>query len=188
MSEYKLVTDTIEVPPNTGVDGFLYTLRELLKLPRLQSVKIDAKGKVTYERYIREDEKAPIGVDFADLEPWHIIRNAPVQEVRIRTSNPATALLLLFDSVRMEGYQPAAFVTGANTTLRYWLEMGTGQTLQPSMQTLFGVPIYTDRNCPDSVLVLCGAYTSGAPLVDTQKSYKIEMELDVVPETVVEIL
>lgn len=184
--EYHLESHEVEIPKNTGIKGFLYTVEEILKLPRLQTININAKGKVRYERYVADGEEIKIGLNFEGLEPWHVIRNGEVEELVIHSSNPMSVLADMFDLVSREKFIPIAWVTGANSVLEPWIAYGTGRDVLPRPD-LFGLPVYRDRNCPDTALVLCTAYAKGSALVDTQKSYKIEMDITFAPDTTVEV-
>jgi hypothetical protein len=187
MSEFKLQSDAIEVPPGTGVEGFVHALRSILKLPRVQNIHIDSKGKVTYERYTKEDEAVALGdIGFEDLEPWPIIRNRDIEELTPPCRDPASIVLEMFQKVGKDGLDPTSFVTGANSILKIWMTMG-GASMS-NTNTLFGLTVHTDRHVPDTVLMLTAAYTKDAGLVDTQKSYKIEMDQPEMPVDRVEVL
>lgn len=187
MPEYELKKDSIDVPKNTGVEGFLHTVRVILKMPRVQSIHIDASGKVSYERYVQQDEPVELGdVGFEDLEPWHIIRNRDVEELIPNGTDPATVVMGMFNMAQREGFIPTSFVTGANSIMKIW--MSTGGRPIPDGKQIFGLPIYYDRNTPDTVLIMTVGYTKDAGLIDTQKSYKIEMESPELPDNTVEVL
>lgn len=185
MVDYKEVVNSIDVPPNTGVDGFLHTIRSILALPRVQSINIEGSGKVTYKHFALEDE-ALIGIEFEGLEPWYIIRNAEVQEFFTDYTNAAVVISELFDRVAIEKLHPISFVTGANSIIWEWYEYTTGIRPRAGDQ-VFGLPLYMDRNAPDSVLILCSGYSRGGALIDTKKSFKIEMFVASAPETTVEV-
>jgi hypothetical protein len=189
MAELQLVTHSIDVPKNTGIEGFMITLRELLKLTRLQSINIDAKGKVTYKRYAEDGERQKIGVDYEGVEPWHIARNAPdgVEELLLSSPNAAVTLAAVLDRASGEKLYSTAFVASPNTILWKWYQYTTGFSLG-SPSHLCGLPVYFDRHIPDSALILCASFAKEGALVDTQKAYKIEMNYVVAPTTDVEVI
>ena len=78
---YKEITKSINVPSNTGTDGFLRTVAEIIKMPRVQTITIEASGKVSYTRYTEEGEEE-LNVDFTDLNPYYIIRNSDLEEMQ----------------------------------------------------------------------------------------------------------
>lgn len=188
--EWKETTNSIEVPPNTGIDGFLYALKELLKRPRLQEIVVDARGKITYRQYVREDlPQSNIGLDFDHLSPGGVIRNAEAVELEVREGQNAGVILAsMIDISISDQLHPVGFATGSNTVLWAWYRSTTGAFLR-SKTTLLGLPLYTDRQIPDTALILCSAYGKDSSMIDTQRAYKVEMTIDFVPpETTVEIL
>lgn len=189
MSDLQLVTHSIDVPRNTGIEGFMHTVRVLLKLTHLQSINIDAKGRVTYERYVAEGEREKIGVDYEGVEPWHIARNAPdgVEELLVGSVNAAVTLAAMLDRSTGEKLYPTAFVASPNTTLWRWYQHTTGFALS-SQGHLCGLPLYPDRHIPDTALILCSSFVRDGALVDTQKAYKIEMDYVTPPTTDVEVI
>jgi hypothetical protein len=186
MPEYRRVEDSIEVPKNTGVTGFLRTLEQIIRLPRVQDIRVDIKGKVSWSRYVLDGESEPLGVEFEDLEPWAIIRNSEVVELPVRSTNVALVLSMMLDKATSEALHPIAFASGADTVLWEWFADSTGYRLG-SNNSVMGLPLYLDRHAPDTALILCAAYTKGAALIDTQKAYKIEMDYTAAPGTYVEV-
>jgi hypothetical protein len=184
-------TDKVEVPENTGIEGFLHTIRELLRRPRMQQITIDSKGMITYRHYVQEGQPANnVGIEFGDISPHGIIRNAEVVELAVDPGQSAAAVIAaVMDLAAVEQYQPVAFATGADSVFWGWYSMTTGVSLN-SRHSIMGLPVYTDRLLPDTALILCTAYGKDAALVDTQRAYKVEMELAATPppDTTVEVL
>lgn len=189
MSDLELITSSIEVPKNTGIEGFVHTVRALVKLPRIQSITISARGKITYERYVGEGEKEVIGIDYTGLQPWHILRNAPdgIEELLLSSFNAAVALCGMLDRATAEKLFPVGFVASPNTALWQWYQNTTSFALA-TRTSLCGLPIYFDREVPDSVLLLCAAFSREGALIDTQKAYKVEMDYIIAPKIEVEVL
>lgn len=188
MTEFELTTSTIDVPKNTGIEGFVHTVRSILKLPKIQKITISAKGGITYERYVAEDEQKAISVDFAGVEPYHLIRNAPkqIEELVLGSTNAATILAAMLDRATSEQLKPIAFVTGANTVLWRWYQQTTGFSLVSS-EAICGLPVYFDRYVPDSALILSATLVKDGAMIDTYKSYKVEMDFMLAPKTHVEV-
>lgn len=180
MEDYREVTGTIEVPANTGIDGFLKTIRELLKRPRLQEIVIDARGKVTFRRFAKNgenygDPNNNFGVDLSDLSPYNVIRNAQVTECIPPDGLSAPVIVsIMFDRVAKDRLIPLAFATGANTALWAWYQYTTGYSFE-TRDRFFGLPILFDRQLPDTALLLCAGFGRDAKFIDTQVSYKVEM-------------
>jgi len=174
MKEHK---ETIEISKGSGRAGFLLTLEEILKLPRLQSITVDARGKITYTRFLQDNEPPiPLKVDLETVSPYAAIRNGEVAELQLPMEiSAAIAVGLLFREISMDGLYPIAFVGGADSTVWTWLKSTTGIAPYRNPEEFFGLPLYRDRMIEDYVLFLCAGYTRSTSLVDTQKSYKILM-------------
>lgn len=175
--EYTEVDEEIEVPKGTGSAGFLQAISAILKLPRVQSINIDSRGKVSYRYFTRKGEDAPaLKLDFESLKPYAAIRNSEsVEELSEPHATAAIALGQLFDAAAVDHLFPVAFATGASTSFWRWAK--ATDLLLTSREELFGIPFMTDRLIPDSSLILGAAYARGAALVDIRKSYKL-----VIPE------
>lgn len=191
MQEFREVTSSISVPKNAGLDGFLHTIKEILKRPRVQSVAIDSKGVVTYKRLLKDgEEQQDIQVSFDALSPAYILRNLPgFDEVPLPQGlNAAIAMGVLFERAFQDQLYPIAFVTGASTLFWDWYGVSTGLKIRPRSE-VYGLPFLADRGIPDSALILCVSYLKDASLVDVEKAYKVEMERPMkLPTTTVEIL
>lgn len=167
--------EVIEVPKGTGVEGFLRTVKEVLKLPRVQDIHIDSRGKIEYTFFLREGEqKRALTMKFDDLMPYALVRNSKVVEVQDPPNYAAGALLAMFRAASLDHVIPIAFVMGANSAFWGWYEASTGMKAE-IQEELLGLPIYTDRACPDEVLLLCAAFSRGSELVEVQKAYKINI-------------
>lgn len=187
--EYHERVSEVVVPKNTGIDGFIKTLKGILTLPHVQSIQIDAKGKIQYARYVREGEPdSSLTIDYTELEPWNIIRNGQLEELHYRDGEPATNVIAaMFNRVAREGLTPIAFATGADTHLWDWHLRTAGVELSRTA-SIYGLPIYTDRQIPDYSLVLCASYIRGS-LSDCHRFIVTSMGTGAdAPETTVSIL
>lgn len=190
MGGYAERSHSISVPKNTGIDGFLRTLRSILVLPRVQSINIDSTGAVRYTRYVHEEETDhPVAVDYEDLEPWGVIRNGDLEEVSIPISSASSVISYMLNKVTQEGLVPAAFAIGVNSALWAWHERTSGVRLTQKSGMLYGLPVYTDRQIPDTRLILCGAYVRGG-LINCHRFIATSMSepVSTPPQTLVEIL
>lgn len=184
------VTQTIQIPESTGVEGFLLALRSVIQRPRVQRVVIDSSGRVTYTRLAEEEEEENpnIGVDFGELEPYGVIRNATVRELDYpRNLGACDVVAAMFDAVTAEGYTSICFASGMETELWTWCYLSSGVDLR-SHNRFFGYPIYLDRNIPNSALVLCAGVGQTSALIDTRLAVKIEMQQNRVLNDDLEIL
>ncbi len=191
MGDYKEVTGEIQVPANTGIEGFLHTIGTILRKPRVQRISIDARGKVSFTRYALVDEAGEeatnCGVDFKELQPYYIIRNATVHELILPTEPAPVTIGRMFDRAAADHMRPLAFAAGADSQLWSWYNLSTGHTTSARDQ-FFGLPVLNDREIDDAVLFLCAGYGRDAAFSDTQVSYKISIPQDAFPATAVEVL
>lgn len=191
MDGYQERLSSISVPKNTGLDGFLRTLRTILELPRVQNITIGSDGVVKYMRYVRDGEPdGPAQVDYTDLAPWNIIRNSlSLQEILHDPDVPAPVVIAnLFNILGQESLIPIAFATGAASTFWKWHERTAGIRLT-QRTSAYGLPIYTDSQMPDYSLVLCAAFVRTG-LVDCHRFLMVGMQSEefVPPDTNVSIL
>lgn len=179
MDELREVTGSVTVPANTGVEGFVQTIRQLLRKPRLQEVRITGQGVVTFRRYVQDgEEESPsnnFGVDLSALDPYAVVRNGRLEEVHPGDGVIATtAVSMLFDFADRDRMHPLAFATGADTALWDWFLRSTTYVPQ-ARESLYGLPLLTDRQIPDTALLLCAGLSRDANFIDTRVSYKLEI-------------
>lgn len=177
MADYKLHTETVEVPKGSGRRGFLHVIDQILQLGRVQSVNLDVRGGITYTRYILDTEVTPdIGpkISFESLMPWACVRNGQILEIPVSLSYPTKAIAKMFQRVSNERLFPIAFVTGANTTLWDWLRTEEGMEVE-NRDEFYGLPVMADRHIDDYVLLLASAFGRSANITEVQKTFKIVM-------------
>jgi len=174
----RLVESTVQVPPKTGVAGFLRTIETLLRLPRLQKVTIDARGAVQYTRLVLEGAEEPedVVVNFQGLAPYDLIRNSPITEVRdVESLSPAELLLWLLGEVTREGSHPAVWVLHDLKELETWLNL-PWFTERTSATSLLGYPLLFDADISPGMLLLGTAPKRGGELVECTQFFKISTE------------
>ena len=174
MSEYKEVTQTVEIPQHSGMEGFIAVIRQILRLPKVTRVEFDSIGKVTYTRYARAEEpRKNIDFDFDTVTPAALVRNIDLQELDLfyMLGNAAVCMSRMFYAAEVDHMVPVALLTGANTVFYDWHLATTGVPV--GHDSAYGLPLYRDRFIPDETLLLVVAYSRDASLVDARKSYKI---------------
>jgi hypothetical protein len=176
-------TKTVEVPPNTGIEGFLHVVRQVVAMPRVQKIVIDKSGRVTYAQLAPADGEEPnVGFDFSHLEPYHVIRNARMSEVSYPEEMVSAAVVAtMLDLVTSNGFSPIAFIVSPSTLLWTWLYFGSDLELK-SRDALYGFPLYVDRHVPDTALVLGAGVDGATALIDTKWSLKVEMRRLATPD------
>jgi len=177
MDEYRLHSEKIDIPKGAGPKGFLHTIEQILKLDRVQSIQIDARGNITYTRFVRdaaEDFNIGPKISFESLMPFACARNGVIQEIQVSPHHPTKAISKMFQRVSNERLFPAAFITGASTTLWDWLSTNDGLDVD-NRDEFYGLPVLADRHLDDYVLLLAAAYGRGAGITEVQKTFKIIM-------------
>lgn len=173
MPDYEQIEEVVAVPPEAGVEGFILTLRGILKLPRVQGVRIDTQGNVHYTYFLRKGEaKKAMDLDFESVSPYSIVRNGEVQEVLEVDLVAPIAIAWLFHRVAMDHLYPVAFVGGAKSAFWPWFESTSNIKMAPR-DNVFGLPFYSDRHLDDTTLILACSYGKHAGIIDTRKSYKL---------------
>lgn len=174
--EYQEVTDTLDIPRHAGVEGFLVSIRGILRLPRVVNISIDSRGKITYTRYARPSEpRKNIEVDFDSVAPSAIIRNGAVTELDVESTehNAAVCLARMFARAAADHMYPVGWVIGGDSHFRAWHMSTTGVDLPE--ESAYALPVYRDRFIPDEALLLACAYGPNAALIDARVAYKITM-------------
>ena len=173
----RLVEGSVTVPKNTGVEGFLRTLGDLLERPRLKQIVIDAKGCVTYTQLVPEEAVDPDEEPFAfrhkDLTPSEIIKRVRLKEYAA-PPHAACAVLDLLGQASRRGLYPKAFVVGTDSRLFDWFEESTGLPLDVS-GTLSGLPLLEDSAVPDRALVLLAVTDPNERVHESTFGFKIEL-------------
>lgn len=165
----------LDVPPASGIPGFLKVIEGILERPRVQEVVI-AKGKITYRRFRREDEpETPVEVDLATVMPAAVIRNSLLEELKLLTDNAAITVSQLFTKAHMDGMSPIAFVSGPSSLFFTWHARTAHVVL--AKEECYGLPFLSAPDIPDETLILCAAYSRRSSLPDTVRAYKITIPM-----------
>lgn len=174
MSDYKQVETTVDVPMDAGIDGFLLAIRQILSLPKVVELRVFDKGKVSYKRWVREedDANANLRVEFDSVTPIGVIRNNDIIDLGIADSSPAVAVCKMLQRAMTDHMFPATFVVGANSVFFDWFS-SCGVDMPKNTERLFGHKLLRDRFVEDEALLLCVAYGPGGSLIDTRLTYKL---------------
>jgi hypothetical protein len=174
MPEYKEITEKLYVPKNTGIEGFITTLRRILSLSKVQSISINANGQIKYNRIVREEENVqPLEIDFSTIMPSGIVRNNDIVELE-EEKDPTHAVARMFERVAQEHLFPVAWASGPSSTFWLWHER-MGLTISVGRDEAYGLPFLYDEYFPPTTLVLCTGYTRNSALIDVKKSFKMLM-------------
>jgi len=174
---YQKVSKTIAVPKNVGADGFLHALKNILRVPRVQKVVIDAGGKVTYDYFkVEGSEDTVLGLDFDSLAPGAVVRTVEMQELELVEDDKAPVVMChLFRMCRISNLVPIALVTGANTLFWKWHDKAGVRGMEDTPHDAYGLSILFDEIVPDEVILLCAGYSKESTLIDSVKVFKAVM-------------
>jgi hypothetical protein len=190
MTQYREVSETIDVPRNVGEEGFLRTVRAILRMPRVQEITINSSGRVSYRRFIKDEEpEVNLDMDVEDLRPSYVLRNTTLVEMPLPVGmNAAVVLGTMFTAAVRDGLTPLAFVSAIDTVFWQWYWETTAVRYEPSGY-VYGLPLLLDKDVSPSALMLCATFGRDASLIDTQRGYKVEMPVGIMapPETKVDL-
>lgn len=175
--QLKPVTETIEVPKETGVAGLERLFGEVIRLKRVVEIHVVAHRppvKVTYKRFVAEDEPdKPLAIDLESLTPYSVLRNGKIEEFDGGTGPAAVVLAHLFREVSLVGLWPIAFVGGRATRFWAWHKETMGMVPSQTREDAYGLPFMTDRQVEDDTLLLAASYDRAATIIDAQRAYKL---------------
>lgn len=176
MSDYRQVERTVSVPPESGVDGFLLAIRNILSLSRVTELKVHGKCEVTYTRWVRSEDEANanLRMDFESVTPFNVIRNNEIVDYGIVSDYhiPTVVLCNLIHKLAEDHFYPTAFVIGANSGFFDWLESG-GVSLPKNANRVLGYQLLRDRFVDDVTVLLGAAYGPGGSIIDTRVTYRL---------------
>jgi len=179
--EFEEFAETVDVPRNTGTEGFLQLIRSILKLGRVQEIVIGATGRVSYKyRAPRVAAKFNPEQLFDSVSPAYVVRNSELRELRVPDDcHSVEVLFVMMRAARLDGAEPIAWVVGADTILPTWLVQRSSllDDYNYPSDSMLGLPVFKDRMMPDESLTLCAGPRRGGELVDTTMAYKIAMVL-----------
>jgi len=175
--EYREIERSLSIPRGTGRDGFLRVIGDILKLPKVQEISIQANGKVKYRQFVHkdsQDNEHVLNVDLETLKPYFVLRNCRIRELHLPEDILApVAISMLFAEASREGMAPVAFVSSPDT--RFWEWHGRTSGVVFGKEEAYGLPVYTDEELPDEVFFLCASYSREARLIDTKSAYKLSI-------------
>lgn len=171
------ITETIEVPKETGKAGLLRLMEGIFDLKRVTEVHVLATRqpvKVTYKRFAAEDEPdRPLAIDLESLTPYAVLRNGEIQEFIGDVGPAACVIAHLFREVSLVGLWPVAFVSGKSSYFWDWHKETMGMVPSQTRDDAYGLPFLTDRQVDDDTLLLAASYDRGAAIIDAQRAFKL---------------
>jgi hypothetical protein len=173
----KPVTETFEVPKETGKPGIVELFKGIIELKRVVEVHVMAHRapvKVTFKRFVADDEPdKPLAIDLESLTPYAVLRNGEIQEFDGGTGPAAVVLAHLFREVSLLGLWPIAFVSGRASRFWDWHKETMGMIPSQTREDAYGLPFMTDRQVDDSTLLLAASYDRTAAIIDAQRAFRL---------------
>lgn len=170
---------TIAVPRGAGVDGMMTAIRKVLSLSRLQSLAVDQNGRVSYVRFLREDEpedKLDLQEEFDRLMPSKIIQHIPLKEL-FEDASAANTIAKMIYAVTVDSLEPLAFALHPRSGFWKWHQVSTGIDISQKEESIYGIPTRFDEDIPLETLVLLAGYSREASLIDARRGFKVVMPI-----------
>jgi len=166
---------TITVPRGMGIDGMVALFKHIVALPRVQYIHVDGQGRISYSRFVREDEQEDsydLSDEFKNLMPSAILQFIDLREIA-DDDNAARAVARLIYAVTSDGLVPIAFALHPKTLFWKWHTASVGLDVSNKPDNIYGVPTRFDEMIPDTSLVLLAGYKQDTPLADARRALKI---------------
>lgn len=166
---------TVVVPRGMGIDGMVALFKHIVSLSRVQYIHVDGQGRITYARFVREDEKEDeyeLSEEFKGMLPSAILQYVDLREID-EDSNAGRAIGRLIYGVTSDGLVPLAFALHPKSLFWKWHVASVGFDISSKSESIYGVPTRFDEMIPDTSLVIMAGYKHDAPLSDTRRALKI---------------
>lgn len=160
------------------IDGIVDSIRGILLTGGVQSLTVKEGAPIAYERLVMPGEEAlpkDSTEGFAELTPFEVIRNVPMEEFRfedyVENATPHQALMWSFVHLHLQDWLVTHVLLGQTTEFWKWLGMPKrGRGLQ--FPYFFNARIEEDAKIPENVYILCGARTRHATIAEIGCSIK----------------
>ena len=178
MTDLELVEESLQVPSSTGMEGFILVIRKILKLSKVQSIHIDASGRMTWSRLAvsaaAESQDWAGEALFDKVSPGFIIRNNDIEELEVPLE-PLQGIARIFQKAALQHLHPVAWVSGPRSAFWAWHARAVGFSMSAGKDEVYGFPFLYDKEIPEDTLILCTAYERGSAMIDVKKSFKLVM-------------
>lgn len=159
------------------IDGIVDTVRGILLSGSVQSLVLKNGEPISYERMMMPGEETlprDSTESFAELTPFEVIRNVPMEEFSYEEFNdddatPHEKVMWAFMYLEQK-WRVSHILLHPDTKLWKWLDFG--KAMVRDMNYLLGARVEWDRLVPDDVYILCGARTRHATIAEIECSIK----------------
>lgn len=173
----KLVEGRVDLP--SDLDGVLDTVKTVLKLGGVQSLKMSLEDGLTFQRIASEDDNHPFETSksYADMPITDIVRQRTMEESLLNGSKVSGAehLVRAFWVMNMKDLVVTHMITGPGTVLWTWL--GLDPMLASRLSSLMGAKLENDKTLSREKLILCGARSKTASVDEIEYSLVVHMEV-----------
>lgn len=169
---FSKVEDKLQVPANTGIEGFILLFRKILTTPRVQHIAVNVRGEVTVQRLVADEDPSvdvgPLEIDFGPLQLPAIVQRAEAVSIDQPLGLPDERIIpYLLSAVQDAHLYPTLFVVQSCSAFRKWLTETTGCVFAGGC---FGLGLEEDPTLPeDALLLLAAPEPSNVPLNATHK-------------------
>ena len=159
---------TVQSPLPGDIDGILEAVRKIIMLGEVQTITLKTDEPIMYQRFVSDGkEMLPEegAQSFAELTPYEIIRNIPMDEWGpIGTEPPAAVLMDMFVHMSVLGWVVTHIVLSEST--KFWKWLGIPDAVVMHFKQFLGARIEASTELPSDVFILCGASTRHATIAE----------------------
>lgn len=168
----------ISVSCPDDVDSVVDTVRQIILKGQIQTITLKNGEPIVYERLVQPGEEVrpeESTEGFAELTPFEVVRNVPMEEFRIeeyvQKATPHQALMWSFIHMHLQDWAVTHLLVGQTTDFWKWLGMPRrGRGLQ--FPYFFNARVEEDKQVPEDIYILCGARTRHATIAEIACSLK----------------
>jgi len=169
----------ISVACPDDIDGIVDRIRQIILIGQVQTITLKNGEPIVYERLVQpgEEIKPQESTEgFAELTPFEVVRNVPMEEFRIEeyvTTKPAPhqTLVWSFIHLHLQDWIVTHILLGQETNFWKWLGMPRrGRGLQTTH--FLNARVEEDKQVPENIYILCGARTRHATIAEIGCSLK----------------
>ena len=162
---------TVQTPLPESVDGILDEVRRIILLGEVQGISISNGEPITYQRFVRDGEEVQpreSTQSFAELTPFEVIRNVPMDEWEPSGPNvrPVEKLFWMFMEMAAQRWVVTHIIVGESSA--FWSWLGLPPDVHRGIDQFLGARIERDKLVPSEKFILCGSKTRSATFAEIE--------------------
>ena len=167
------------------IDGIVDSIRGILLTGGVQSLTVKEGEPISYERLVMPgDEILPKDSteSFAELTPFQVIRNVPMEEFSyeehdLGTANAHERVMNAFLYLAVESWAVTHLLVSPESRFWKWLGLPLSRPgTSGKLQYFCNAKIELDASLPDDIYILCGARTRHATIAEIGCSLKCAVD------------